>query len=785
MVKRFLSIMAVLLFVALAAPSAWSALADLGTPIDPHGYPVWYEDAAGLQLELCVPPPAGNASRPDLCIGDPLELDENGDPINPLVLTGESFWWLAETAIDVPGGKAQLTLAVEATFGGAEAPIDGQQISFGRTRIRIDTPVAGTYTVNHPYGTQIFEVADPEEGINYTADIGAANFLFPALGFQGTLAAFGPDEVPFLTWPDYQNNPSLQVRGPVDPENPEEPGPLLEQYVGNPNVASTVVGGTNGNVFRVDGPAGSNLGGVGIDFVETDQFFVMGKVYDTTVPLVAHVFPGVPEQNLFAVGPVNRVDPFNPASTAEVTGEEFDYAFGYPLWYQEKLPVIDPETGEQAIDPLTQLPLFEGGLQLTLCTPGDAMCISDPIDPNDPNQLDFRTGGESFWWSADAVIDDLPAGRAILVLGLEGTFGGDESITDGGQVSFGRVRVRVDTDRAGTYRITHPYGVLLFEDVPVDDNGINYTADIGIFDSSDPDLGFAGTLYSDIGPTVLKWTTFVDPATLEPEAVYPEPLLVTPNAANPELNNYHVGNPGVEHEVTGSPFGTNFFRVEYLNDGDWEVVAESDLFAVSGKLYDPATFEFSINPDAPVAVNDAATLSIATATSATVNVTANDTFAEGALVDITVLPAGETFGPENGTAVANDAAGTVTYTPSAAFAASGGVDTFGYNIVDSTGLTSNNAIVTITVVPVETITVNRSQFRTRNLSINLRGTSNVPGSTLTIHAGTAEGALIGTALVDDRGRWSFRGTSTTNITEVTLVSDSPDATTVTQPLDVR
>jgi len=775
MKNRILSLIGALLFVAGFAPATWGALNNLGIPIDPHGYPVWYSDDGGLQLELCVPPPAGNATRPDLCIGDPLELDGDGNPINPLVLTGESFWWLAETSIPMPGGgDAQITLAVEATFGGAEAPIDGQQISFGRTRIRIDTPVAGTYTVNHPYGTEVFEVVDPAEGINMTADIGAANFLSPALGFQGALAAFGPDPVRFLTWPDYDTNPALQVLE-IDPGTGQPTGVVLEQYVGDPNIASTVVGGTNGNIFRVQGP--------GID-VQTDQFFVMGKVYDPSVPLVAHVFPDVPEQNLFAVGPVNRVTPFAPTSPAAVTGELFTYAFGYPLWYQEKLPVIDAGTGEQATDPGTGLPLFQGGLQLTLCTPGDAMCISDPIDPSDPDQVSFLTGGESFWWSADAIFD-VPAGRAILVLGIEGTFGGDESITDGQQVSFGRVRVRVDTDRAGTYRVTHPYGELIFEDVPVDDNGINHTADIGIFDASDPDLGMAGTLYSEIGPTVLKWTSFVDPAELDPGVVDPDPLLVTPHVdqagAEDGLFNYYVGNPAVGHEVVGSPTGNNLFRVEYLNDGAWELVGETDLFAVTGKIFDPATFEFSIIANAPVAIDDTANLdlNVPGATSAIIDVLVNDTFDPPATV--TVLAAGEAFGPTDGAAVVNGD-GTVTYTPNVALALDGGVDTFGYNIIDNSGLTSNSAVVTVNVIPAETLTVDRAKLDTRRLRLDIRGTTNATGS-LTIHAGnSAAGAVIGTT-VPRNGRWSFRGTATSNLASITVVT--PNNTSATSAVQVR
>lgn len=769
MMKRFFSLLAALLFVVSAAPTTWAALANLGVPIGPHGYPAWYSDSNELRLELCVPPPAGNASPAPgdptlgaLCIGDPLQLDAGGNPINPLVLTGESFWWLVETSMAMPGGgDAMVLLGLEGTFGGSGAPVDSNQISFGRSRIRIDTPVAGTYTVTHPYATQVFEVTDPAAGINVTADVGAANFLSPAIGFRGALAApIGP----FLTWPDYQNIESLKVRGPADPVT-GAPGPVLEQYIGDPNVLSPIINGPNGNIFRVQGPGG-------ID-VQTNLFFVMGKVFDTTVPIVEHLFANAPVQKLLDVGPVNRTGFFaNPdplAPLVEVTGIDYNYPVGYPLWYQENLGT-----------PEVPVP----GQQLTLCTPGDAMCISDPIDQSSADQRNLRTGGEAFWWSADARFDTT-AGRAVLVLGLEATFGGTGAVVDGQQFVFGRERIRIDTPAAGTYRVTHPYGQRIFEDVPAGDNGINFPSDIGINDPADPDSAVVGALYSDIGPTFLKWATFnVDPALTDP-------LLVTPNANDPNLNDYYVGNPGIESPVVGSPFGTNFFRVERLvagtpDNGTWQLVGQTDLFAVSGKIYDPATFEFPASIAAPKAIDDEAVLNLDQQASVTINILANDNPAPGVSPTISILPAGGAFGPDNGTVViANAAAGTVTYTPNAAFAVTGGVDTFAYNFVDSTGVPSNNAIVTVTVLPVETIAFSQARFDLRRLRLDLRGTSNFEGSILTIRAGsTSSGAILGTAVVRN-GRWNFRGTATTNLTSVTVVSNSAGATTVTQPLQVR
>ena len=776
MMKRLFSLLVALLLVAGAAPSAWAALAGLGDPITPHGYPAWYSDSNGLQLELCTPAPAGNASRADLCIGDPLELNPGGTPVNPLVLTGEGFYWMAVATIQLAsGGSASIEFAIESTFGGTEAPVPGGQITFGRTRIRIDTPVAGTYNITHPYSNVpvVFQI-DPGtegDGINMTADIGSANFLNPALAFRGTLnTPIGP----FLTWENYSANPALQVRATAE-------GPVLEQYVGDPNNPSPVVGSPFGNnFFRVVGPEGSNLGGPGINTVETDLFAVMGKVNDPADDGNLYTYDNQQVPNLFAVGPVNRNAFFTTPTTATLA-ETFSelYSLGYPLWYQENVGTVEAP---------------DGGLQLTLCPPGDAMCISEPIIPTNPAHTELMTGGEGFWYYAAATFD-VGEDSYTIEYALESTFGGAEAMVDGNQISFARERIGFDfreDKTAATYRVTHPYGVRILEPQPDRLDRVGFTADTGIADLADPDGAFVGALYGIVGPRFLTWDTFVDPATLGPEALganYPVPELVT---LNPEtgLYSYFVGNHTIPHTVTGGPNGATF-RVERLvsgtvENGQWLLIGETDLWAVSGKIYDPATFEFPASILTPKAIDDEAVLNLAQQLSITIPILDNDNPASGGLVTINILPVGGAFGPDGGTAVvANQAAGTVTYTPNAAFAATGGVDTFAYNFVDSTGVPSNNAIVTVTVIPVETIAFSQSRFDLRRLRLDLRGTSNFEGSTLTFYPGNAAtGTPLGTAVVRN-GRWSYRGTATSNLTQVTVVSNSAGATSVTQRLQVR
>lgn len=263
-------------FAALQAVSSGIHLANppaalVPAPVPPNltdlvtGYPPWYMDTTGLKLELC-------SDSETHCLLVPL-VEGGIDPI--LGVGGETFWWESGAIVPVPAGgalagagQAQLVLAMEAAFAN-EDPIADQQVSFGRVRIRVDVPVPGTYTVTHPFGVQTFTVnpgdilppdADGIRGINFTEDI-----PFPFTGFDGAL---GSGIGPFLFW-----DSQLPV---IDPA-----GPALDNfYIGDPLVAHSFLGSPFGtNFFRVEGPAGSNLGGPGIDFVETNQFNVMGKVF--------------------------------------------------------------------------------------------------------------------------------------------------------------------------------------------------------------------------------------------------------------------------------------------------------------------------------------------------------------------------------------------------------------------------------------------------------------------------------------------------------------------------
>ncbi len=110
-----------------------------------------------------------------------------------------------------------------------------------------------------------------------------------------------------------------------------------------------------------------------------------------------------------------------------------------------------------------------------------------------------------------------------------------------------------------TWRITHPYGVdVLPQTTP------RSRASTARWMSALVPGNFSGALAGRVGP-FLKWDPAVAPAA---PAGY-------------------IGDPGVLHKVVGSPYGTNFIKVEQLNpDGTtWTTVGQfDDQFSLQGRL---------------------------------------------------------------------------------------------------------------------------------------------------------------------------------------------------------
>ncbi|WP_306232734.1 PKD domain-containing protein [Agrococcus beijingensis] len=236
---------------AALAPGATNHPVTVG-PTDPvHGFPTWYEDANGVRLEGC------------LQVEDPLcaiPADEVPDPFArtswPDNFPLEHFYFLAGAELSVGGGagRAVLTTGLEATFN-TEAPVDGEQVTFGRVRIVVRDALPNTaYTFTHPYGVDTL-TTDGTGSARLVEDVG----IGAAGDFTGALRSrVGP----FLTW----------TSG------------APEGYIGDPDVLHDVTGsvwvddsGAAQNYFRAVG---------GTDDVRTDLFSLSGR-YATNAGLDA------------------------------------------------------------------------------------------------------------------------------------------------------------------------------------------------------------------------------------------------------------------------------------------------------------------------------------------------------------------------------------------------------------------------------------------------------------------------------------------------------------------
>ena len=239
-----------------------AGLRQVGPIDETNGFPLWYKDTNGARLELCLDP-----GDPYCIMGD---LPHPGQPVSfPDNFPDEAFWSVADSSLDAGGGeKAQLVTAVEAAFGSPDGlPAKGQQVSFGRIRIRASGLVDGAdYKVTHPYGVDtVTAEAGAVKGINTTEDIGS---LTPDGVFDQTL---GSRPAPFLKW---------TAGAPAG-------------HLGDPTVEHAVSGSPYGtNIFRIEGPAGSFTGSTQLcadpalgdsptatdDCIQSDQFLVQGKV---------------------------------------------------------------------------------------------------------------------------------------------------------------------------------------------------------------------------------------------------------------------------------------------------------------------------------------------------------------------------------------------------------------------------------------------------------------------------------------------------------------------------
>jgi hypothetical protein len=216
------------------------------------------------------------------------------------------------------------------------------------------------------------------------------------------------------------------------------------------------------------------------------------------------------------------------------------------------------------VDPVSTLPLWyqdSNGLRLQGCmTPG--LCATILPDPAAPPSFPDNWPAETFYWNATAnMTTGGGKGHTRLILATEAVF--LNGVVAGQGTAISRIRVVITTSGlvpGAKYTVTEPYGV---DTLTADARGnAKFTEDAGC---ALPPCAFNVPISGRVGP----WLTW-DPA-------------VAPAAPAG-----YIGNFAVPHAVTGSPFGTNFFRIDGPNAGGPGVkTVQTNLFQLQGQLAVP------------------------------------------------------------------------------------------------------------------------------------------------------------------------------------------------------
>ncbi len=284
----------------------------------------------------------------------------------------------------------------------------------------------------------------------------------------------------------------------------------------------------------------------------------------------------------------------NPSIPNKAVGP-IDPRVAYPLWYQDEL-----------------------GVKLQLCLDTVAtnnMCVTQPpvAAPASVTTANINFPDEAFYWYADARITRSIGGNVRLVIAKEAAFT-TPLPSIGNQITFDRIRVRIDNLTPGaTYTITHPFGVMTAtadaDGGIVINSSLKATATASTASATATKAattdGFNLAGADTAGAIALKGpgggggTNSAEINTTEDIGCGNAPcdfraslegkisrFLKWDPAIAPAAPAGYLGNPNVTHAITGSPFGTNIFKVDGPNVGGTGVNSiQTTLFTLSGKLF--------------------------------------------------------------------------------------------------------------------------------------------------------------------------------------------------------
>ncbi|POA30202.1 Ig-like domain-containing protein [Pseudomonas sp. GW456-12-1-14-TSB6] len=690
-----------------------SAFAQLAA-VDPGPYtfatgkfPMWYQDNNQLSMELCQSRAASSrvpASTPPayMCtlLPEPGVFDDSLPMVFPDNWPPEAFWFLAETAIPNNGagfGVDAYVAGIEAAFA-SENPVDGDQQSFARIRIRVNVPVAGTYTITHPYGVETVNVTTPgRRAINITRDIG----IGAPGNFSGALnGAIGP----FLR----------SINGPYTEVNPDTGG--VETFVGDPNLTEAVTGSPfNTNFLRIDGPSGAGS-------IQTNLFTVAGKVLDNRQQTQVAIDRATYRRTSAGV----RAEVFAKADSSST------------LCFRETVALLPgpPPTPCQTSLLGDNNGLFFGQRLGTGTLPSVVVVTAtNPAGTTRPTAVSAKL--------TDVVkIQTARYSWANHSLLIEATSTDEVAVPDMVAQGYGRLSKTGTLQKITVADLTQPPATVTVKSAA----GGSDTEPVVVVGAA-PDTGEnqAPLANADTGSTSFGVPITLSLLTNDSDPDNNVPLTITA-LTQPAAGQGTVALSGTTSvvytppAVVNTPLTTTFTYKAQDNKG----LASAN----------PATVTVTVAPNRPpTAVADSvATLGVAIP----INVLANDTDPEGntplGVASLTQPPAGRGTVSTDGT--------VITYTPPATVTTAF-TTTFTYIARDSFNAQSTPATVTVQVSPrpaAETFTVTTSTVQARSggrFNWDFAGTSSVTtGNTITVQVTTPTGLVtLGTTTVPVTGRW--------------------------------
>ncbi|GEM_PF-2377193 len=258
------------------SPLAVSVNADGTTKVDPaNGFPVWYSGTNGVRVGQCLAGANGLAD-PNCVVAGAAGNPLSGTIAFPANFPDEFFYYLADsdplTVGPASAGTARFRMALEGAFASG-APVSGQQSTFLRINLQQINGLSpnSAYTVTYPFGSFIFHTDGTGQTLS-EGNAGGGGTAFRNEDGSGTAGDFT------LLLPATATNISKFLAA-VTPAAPVG-------YLGNPGATQTIEAGTSGASFAIDGP---NIGGLGVNHVETALWSLAGKILENNAPVITPI----------------------------------------------------------------------------------------------------------------------------------------------------------------------------------------------------------------------------------------------------------------------------------------------------------------------------------------------------------------------------------------------------------------------------------------------------------------------------------------------------------------